>query len=242
MTRIRGGDLGPLPVVLGLVVIWTVFQLLNPVFLSSENLVNLTMQCAAIGTIALGIVLVLLVGEIDLSVGSVSGLAAAVLAVSFVAAAVEPRPGAGWPRSSSAASSGCCTAFSSRVSGCRASSSRSPVCSASSDCSCGCSARPGSISHPVRLVDRAVRAADVPARRGRRTSWRVLAAAALRLVARCAARDGAPRRTWSVRATREIAVRSAVLLAFLLVADVVPEPLARRRRHVPVLPRASSSS
>lgn len=84
VTRIRGGDLGAVPVVLGIVVIWTVFQLLNPVFLSAENLVNLTMQCAAIGTIALGVVLVLLVGEIDLSVGSVSGLAAAVLAVSFV--------------------------------------------------------------------------------------------------------------------------------------------------------------
>ena len=84
VARVRGGDLGALPVVLGIAVIWTVFQLLNPVFLSSENLVNLTMQCAAIGTIALGVVLVLLVGEIDLSVGSVSGLAAAVLAVTFV--------------------------------------------------------------------------------------------------------------------------------------------------------------
>jgi len=84
VARIRGGDLGALPVVLGIVVIWTVFQALNPVFLSSENLVNLTMQCAAIGTIALGVVVVLLVGEIDLSVGSVSGLAAAVLTVTFV--------------------------------------------------------------------------------------------------------------------------------------------------------------
>ncbi|MDW4571322.1 sugar ABC transporter permease [Microbacterium sp. M3] len=84
VARIRGGDLGAVPVVVGIAVIWTVFQLLNPVFLSSENLVNLTMQCAAIGTIALGVVLVLLVGEIDLSVGSVSGLAAAVLAVTFV--------------------------------------------------------------------------------------------------------------------------------------------------------------
>jgi simple sugar transport system permease protein/D-xylose transport system permease protein len=82
--RLRGGDLGAAPVVVGLAAIWIVFQLLNPVFLSSENLVNLTMQCAATGTIALGVVLVLLLGEIDLSVGSVSGLAAAVLAVSFV--------------------------------------------------------------------------------------------------------------------------------------------------------------
>nr|WP_218853135.1 sugar ABC transporter permease [Microbacterium immunditiarum] len=82
--RIRGGDLGPLPVIVGLVVIWTVFQLLNPVFLSSRNLVDLTMQCASIGIISLGVVVVLLLGEIDLSVGSVSGLAAAILAVGFV--------------------------------------------------------------------------------------------------------------------------------------------------------------
>ena len=82
--RLRGGDLGSLPVLVGLVLIGVVFQLLNPNFLSPTNLVNLTMQCAAIGTIALGIVLVLLVGEIDLSVGSVSGLAAAILAVAFV--------------------------------------------------------------------------------------------------------------------------------------------------------------
>ncbi|WP_211160284.1 MULTISPECIES: sugar ABC transporter permease [Microbacterium] len=83
-SRIRGGDLGAAPIVVGLAVIWLIFQLLNPVFLSSENLSNLTMQSAAIGTIALGVVLVLLLGEIDLSVGSVSGLAAAVLAVTFV--------------------------------------------------------------------------------------------------------------------------------------------------------------
>ena len=84
--RIRGGELGALPVIAGLIVIWGVFQGLNPVFLSSTNLVNLTMQCASIGTIALGIVVVLLIGEIDLSVGSVSGMAAAVLAVAFVQA------------------------------------------------------------------------------------------------------------------------------------------------------------
>lgn len=84
LARVRGGDLGSVPVIVGLIVIWSVFQVLNPVFLSSRNLVDLTMQCAASGTIALGIVLVLLLGEIDLSVGSVSGLAAAVLAVGFV--------------------------------------------------------------------------------------------------------------------------------------------------------------
>ena len=67
--RLRGGDLGSIPVVVGLVIIWAVFQTLNPTFLSSTNLVNLTMQSAAVGTIAIGIVLVLLMGEIDLSVG-----------------------------------------------------------------------------------------------------------------------------------------------------------------------------
>ena len=84
VSRLRSGDLGSLPVVIGLVVIWGVFQSQNDAFLSSRNLVNLTQQSAATGTIALGIVLVLLLGEIDLSVGSVSGLSAAILAVGFV--------------------------------------------------------------------------------------------------------------------------------------------------------------
>ena len=79
--RVRGGDLGSLPVVIGLIVICVIFQILNPNFLSANNLVNLTLQCAAVGTISIGIVLVLLLGQIDLSVGSVSGLAAAILGV-----------------------------------------------------------------------------------------------------------------------------------------------------------------
>lgn len=83
-TRLRSGDLGSLPVVLGLIIIWGVFQSLNSSFLSSRNLVNLTLQSAAVGTIAIGIVLVLLLGEIDLSVGSVSGLSSAVLAVTLL--------------------------------------------------------------------------------------------------------------------------------------------------------------
>lgn len=88
-TRIRTGDLGSLPIFLGLVVIWIVFQLLNPNFLSADNLVNLTLQCAAVGTIALGVVVVLLVAQIDLSIGSLSGLASAILGVTFV--------NMGWP-------------------------------------------------------------------------------------------------------------------------------------------------
>ncbi|WP_223693340.1 sugar ABC transporter permease [Leifsonia poae] len=82
--RVRGGDLGSLPVVVGLIVIWAVFQILNPLFLSASNLVQLTLQCVAVGTISIGIVLVLLLGQIDLSVGSVSGLSAAILGVGFV--------------------------------------------------------------------------------------------------------------------------------------------------------------
>ncbi|CAA9317650.1 MAG: ABC transporter, permease protein (cluster 2, ribose/xylose/arabinose/galactose) [uncultured Nocardioidaceae bacterium] len=82
--RVRAGDVGVLPVAVGLVIICTVFQTLNPIFLSSANLVNLTLECAPVGVIALGIVCILLVAEIDLSVGSVSGLAAAILAVLLV--------------------------------------------------------------------------------------------------------------------------------------------------------------
>ncbi len=82
--RVKSGDLGSLPVVVGLVIIWGVFYALNPAFLSSRNLVNLVLQMAPVGTIALGVVLVLLLGEIDLSIGSMSGVAAAVLAVMFV--------------------------------------------------------------------------------------------------------------------------------------------------------------
>jgi simple sugar transport system permease protein/D-xylose transport system permease protein len=81
--RIRGGDLGALPVVVGLIIIWTIFQSLNSSFLSSANLSNLLMEMSAVGVIALGVVCVLLVGEIDLSVGSVSGLSAAVLGTTF---------------------------------------------------------------------------------------------------------------------------------------------------------------
>lgn len=84
VSRVRTGDLGPLPVVVGILVIWGIFQILNPFFLSPRNLVNLTMDAAPVGIIAVGIVLVLLLGEIDLSVGSVSGLSAAILAVLFV--------------------------------------------------------------------------------------------------------------------------------------------------------------
>lgn len=82
--RLSDGDLGSTPVVIGLAMIWVVFQILNSNFLTPGNLVNLALQCAAVGTISIGVVLVLLLGQIDLSVGSISGFAAALMAVTFV--------------------------------------------------------------------------------------------------------------------------------------------------------------
>lgn len=82
--RIKGGELGMMPVVLGLIIIGTVFYLYEPTFLSSRSLVSMTLYAAPVGIIALGIVIVLLLGEIDLSVGSVSGFASATMAVLLV--------------------------------------------------------------------------------------------------------------------------------------------------------------
>ncbi|WP_207930974.1 sugar ABC transporter permease [Streptomyces sp. 8K308] len=82
--RVPDRQLGMVPVIGALVLLWGVFGLVEPAFLSAENLVNLTLQSVPTGVIALGVVLVLLVGQIDLSVGSVSGLAAAVVAVTTV--------------------------------------------------------------------------------------------------------------------------------------------------------------
>lgn len=79
--RLRAGELGAWPVIIGLVIIWIVFQSLDRHFLTAQNLSNLTLQIAAVGTISIGVVLVLLLGEIDLSVGSVAGVAAAALVV-----------------------------------------------------------------------------------------------------------------------------------------------------------------
>ena len=73
-------------------IIWTVFQSLNPIFLAPNNLVNLLFDCSTVGVIALGIVCILMVGEIDLSVGSVSGFASALVGVLWV--------NQGWPVSS----------------------------------------------------------------------------------------------------------------------------------------------
>jgi D-xylose transport system permease protein len=88
--RLARGDLGPLPVIAGLVVIAAVFGSLNDHFLSAENLTNLALQMAATGTISLGVIMVLLLGEIDLSVGSVSGLSAVLMTIFNVQHGLNP--------------------------------------------------------------------------------------------------------------------------------------------------------
>ena len=86
--RWETADWGSLPIVLGLTGIWLIFWLANDKFLSPLNLTNLMLQIAALGTLAIGVFLVLLLGEIDLSAGMVSGLCAAVMAVLNVKAGV----------------------------------------------------------------------------------------------------------------------------------------------------------
>jgi D-xylose transport system permease protein len=79
--KVMQGDLGNLPVILALVGVWIYFWFVNHRFLSAENITNLMLQLAAGGTIAIGVVLILLLGEIDLSVGAASGFAASVMVV-----------------------------------------------------------------------------------------------------------------------------------------------------------------
>jgi D-xylose transport system permease protein len=80
LRRLTEGELGSLRVLILLAVVWTIFGIAHDRFLTAGNLTNLTLQVAAVATISIGVVLVLLLGEIDLSVGAVSGLAGAVMA------------------------------------------------------------------------------------------------------------------------------------------------------------------
>ncbi|HEY2703225.1 MAG TPA: sugar ABC transporter permease [Candidatus Dormibacteraeota bacterium] len=81
LRRLRQGELGPVPVIVGLVVIAAVFQLQNPNYLTALNLTNLLQQIVPVGVLAVGVVPVLLLGEIDLSIGPLSGFCGGVLAV-----------------------------------------------------------------------------------------------------------------------------------------------------------------
>jgi D-xylose transport system permease protein len=90
--RVRGGDVGSLPAILGLLVLTTVFAVLRPeTFTQSFNFANLINQSAAVIVIAMGLVFVLLLGEIDLSAGFTAGTSAAVLSI------VLTRQGQPWP-------------------------------------------------------------------------------------------------------------------------------------------------
>ena len=88
--KISSGELGSLRVLIVLVVIWAIFQIANDRFLTSINLENLMLQITAVAVISIGVVMILLLGEIDLSVGAVSGLAAGVMAVLTVKHGVSP--------------------------------------------------------------------------------------------------------------------------------------------------------
>jgi D-xylose transport system permease protein len=81
LRRFIDGDLGELRVIVVLAVIWAIFQSQEDRFLTATNLTNLLLQITAIGLVSVGVVLVLLLGEIDLSVGAVSGLCAAIMAI-----------------------------------------------------------------------------------------------------------------------------------------------------------------
>ncbi|HSK97395.1 MAG TPA: hypothetical protein VK891_12320, partial [Euzebyales bacterium] len=77
---VRAGDLGSLPIIVGLLLITVIFTNLNERFLSAINFVNLVTQTAPLAIIAIGIVFVLVIAEVDLSVGYLSGVAAVLLA------------------------------------------------------------------------------------------------------------------------------------------------------------------
>ena len=76
----KAGDVGVMPVVIGLIVIVAFFYSQNSNFLTAGNFTNLMVQMAGVTTIAIGVVFVLLLGEIDLSIGYVSGIAGVVVA------------------------------------------------------------------------------------------------------------------------------------------------------------------
>jgi D-xylose transport system permease protein len=87
---LREGELGALPIVIGIVVIAIYFQARNSHFLTAGNFVNLLAQMSAVTIIGMGVVFVLLIGEIDLSIGYVSGMGG-------VIAALLLEPGKGVP-------------------------------------------------------------------------------------------------------------------------------------------------
>jgi D-xylose transport system permease protein len=89
--RLRDTKFGTfVPVLLALVAIWIYFGLTEPAFLSPRNFYYLFMQSAVVGTLAVGITIVLLIGDIDLSAAATAGVCAALLAVLIVAGVPGP--------------------------------------------------------------------------------------------------------------------------------------------------------
>jgi D-xylose transport system permease protein len=80
-SNVRGGELGSLPIVVGLIIIAIVFQVQNDRFLTAGNFVNLIVQTAPYAVIAMGVTFALLLGEIDLSIGFVSGVGGVLTAI-----------------------------------------------------------------------------------------------------------------------------------------------------------------
>jgi D-xylose transport system permease protein len=92
LRRLAEGEAGSLRVLITLAIIWIIFAIAHDRFLTPINLTNLALQSVAVGTISVGVVLVLLLGEIDLSVGAVSGLSAAIIASLSVKSGWAPVP------------------------------------------------------------------------------------------------------------------------------------------------------
>ena len=78
-SKVKSGDIGSLPAVLGLVALAAIFTTMSEFFFTNRNFANLLTQAAPVIVIAMGLVFVLLLGEIDLSAGYASGVAGAVL-------------------------------------------------------------------------------------------------------------------------------------------------------------------
>jgi len=84
ISRVRGGEVGALPAILGLVVLVIIFSQASNRFLSVFNLANLVSQAGITVLIAMGLVFVLLLGEIDLAAGTASGATAAIMGLALV--------------------------------------------------------------------------------------------------------------------------------------------------------------
>lgn len=80
-SKVKAGQVGALPALLGLFVLCIVFGTQSSVFLTPGNLANLLTQAAAVIVIAMGLVFVLLLGEIDLSAGYAAGVCGALLVI-----------------------------------------------------------------------------------------------------------------------------------------------------------------